>query len=58
MRASTWQTLQRWKADPDLAGIREEPALARLPADEQKACRALWSAVDALLAKARDQPSP
>ena len=38
-RPSIRQTLQHWKVDPDLAGIRDEPALARLPADEQKACR-------------------
>jgi hypothetical protein len=44
--------------DPDLAGTREEPASAKLPADEQEACRALWSEVDALLAKARGNPSP
>jgi Flp pilus assembly protein TadD len=43
------QTLQHWKADTDLAGIRDEAALAKLPADEQKACRALWSEVDAIL---------
>jgi serine/threonine-protein kinase len=50
------QTLQHWKADPDLAGIRDEPALAKLPADEPKACRALWAEVDALLKKCRDAP--
>jgi hypothetical protein len=40
-----------WKADADLGGLRDEPELAKLPADEQKACRALWAEVDALLAK-------
>ena len=45
------QTFQHWKADTDLAGLRDPDALARLPADEQKACRALWAEVDALLAK-------
>jgi tetratricopeptide (TPR) repeat protein len=58
MRPSIGQTLQHWKIDADLAGIREESALAKLPADEQKACRALWSEVDALLAKARGNRSP
>jgi serine/threonine-protein kinase len=52
-RQSIPQTLQHWKADPDLAGLRDEAALARLPADEQNALRALWAEVDALLAKAR-----
>jgi Flp pilus assembly protein TadD len=47
-------TLQHWKANPDLAGIRDHAALARLPEDEQNACRALWSDVDALLTKVRD----
>jgi hypothetical protein len=48
------QTLQHWKADPDLAGIRDHAVLAKLPAAEQNACRALWSDVDALLTKVRD----
>jgi Flp pilus assembly protein TadD len=47
--------LQHWKADPDLAGLREPEALARLPKDEQKACRALWAEVDGLLAKTRQK---
>jgi serine/threonine protein kinase len=48
------ETLQHWKSDPDLAGIRDEAALAKLPADEQRACRALWAEVDALLNKSQD----
>ena len=46
-------TLQHWKADADLAGLRDAFALAKLTADEQNACRGLWAAVDALLAKAQ-----
>ncbi len=34
-----------------LAGLRDATALAKLPEDEQKACRALWTEVDVLLAK-------
>jgi serine/threonine-protein kinase len=49
------QTLQHWKADPDLAGLREPSALAKLPADEQKACRALWAEFDAALRRARNR---
>jgi eukaryotic-like serine/threonine-protein kinase len=45
------ELLRRWKADPDLSGLRDQAALAKLPEDEQKACRALWAEVDALLAK-------
>jgi serine/threonine-protein kinase len=52
-RAEVAQKLLHWKSDPDLAGIRDATALGLLPADEQKACRALWSEVDALLASAR-----
>ncbi len=42
-RAAVAQTLQHWKADTDLAGIREGTALAKLPEDERKACRASGS---------------
>jgi hypothetical protein len=51
-------TLQHWKADPDLAGIRERLALAQLPEDERKACRTLWADVEALLQRARTEPAP
>jgi hypothetical protein len=50
-RQSVSQTLQHWKGDPDLAGIRDEAALARLPEAEQRVCRTLWAEVDALLKK-------
>jgi Flp pilus assembly protein TadD len=52
------ETLQHWTADPDLAGLRDRAALAGLSADEQKACRALWAEVDALLAKAGKKATP
>jgi tetratricopeptide (TPR) repeat protein len=52
-RRSVVETLQHWKADTDLAGIRDEAAIKALPDDEQKACQALWVEVDALLANAR-----
>jgi serine/threonine-protein kinase len=52
------ETLQRWKADSDLAGLRDPAALAKLPGDEPKACRALWTGVDALLVKARGGRTP
>jgi eukaryotic-like serine/threonine-protein kinase len=44
------QKLLQWKADSDLAGIRDASALAALPEAEQKACRALWAKVDKVLA--------
>ena len=46
------QTLQRWLADSDLAGIRDALALAKFPSDEQKAWRTLWADVDLLLKRA------
>jgi hypothetical protein len=49
------RALQHWKADADLAGLRDP---ATLPEDEQKACRALWAEVDALLAKVRGESKP
>jgi eukaryotic-like serine/threonine-protein kinase len=51
--------LNEWKADTDLGGIRDAAALAKLPEDEQKACRALWAEVDALQAKCQNSgPKP
>jgi eukaryotic-like serine/threonine-protein kinase len=47
------QTLAHWKQDTDLAGIRDEAALAKLPESEREAFRSLWAEVDRLLAKAR-----
>ncbi len=57
-RQAVTQTLQHWKADADLAGIRGPAALAKLPADEQTTCRKLWSQVEALLAKSGSKPAP
>jgi eukaryotic-like serine/threonine-protein kinase len=50
------KTLQHWKADPDLAGLRDPGSLDKLPKDEQDACRALWKEVDALLARSGESP--
>ena len=52
-RSAIAETLAHWKKDTDLAGVREPEALAKLPAEEPKAWKALWSDVDALLEKAR-----
>ena len=43
------ETLVHWKADADLAAIRDEQSLNSLPEDQQKACRSLWADVDMLL---------
>ena len=45
--------LKHWQQDPDLGGVRDQGALAKLPANERDAWKALWANVDALLAKAR-----
>jgi superkiller protein 3 len=52
-KALVSQKLQHWKADSDLAGIRDETAIKALADGEQEACRALWAEVDELLTKAR-----
>ena len=45
------KTLARWKADTDLAGVRDDSGLAKLSAEEQAAFQGLWADVDALLAR-------
>ena len=51
-RALVAQTLQHWKADADLAGIRDATSLSRLVDPERKEWQSLWSDVDALLKRA------
>ena len=46
------RTLQHWNSDPDLAGIRDPEALAKLTETERTAWRDLWADVDALLKRA------
>jgi tetratricopeptide (TPR) repeat protein len=47
-RPAIVQTLSNWRQDTDLAGIRDAAALAKLPAQERKAWRALWARVPEL----------
>ncbi len=51
--AWTRRTLAQWLVDGALAGIRDDAALARIPADEVQACRALWRDVQAVRERAR-----
>src|SRR5262249_53442977 len=44
------RSLEHWRRDSDLAGVRQKQALARLPAEEQDAWGKLWAEVDTLLA--------
>jgi hypothetical protein len=57
VRPAVVQTLSHWQQDTDLAAIRDAAALAKLPADEQKALTQLWADVAALLKKAQTPAS-
>jgi hypothetical protein len=50
-RAVVWARLWDCRTNPDLAGLREEAALAKLPEAERQRCRRLWAEVDALRAR-------
>jgi serine/threonine-protein kinase len=51
-REQVEKTLAHWKVDQDLAGLRDEAELAKLPELERRTCRSLWTGVDALLKRA------
>ena len=55
-RTAMVRILARWKEDPDLAGVRNEAALIKLPEPERREWQALWTEVDALLKRAQDKP--
>jgi tetratricopeptide (TPR) repeat protein len=50
-RAAVRRQMLQWQQDNDLAGLRDAAALARMPAEEQKAFIQLWADVAALLKK-------
>jgi tetratricopeptide (TPR) repeat protein len=50
-RPSLRQQLTHWLKDTDLAGVRDEPALAKLPEKEREPWRKLWADVVDLLRK-------
>jgi hypothetical protein len=52
-RAAVRQRLLHWRADSDLATVRDQAALDRLDADEQQQWRRLWHDVDVLLRAGR-----
>jgi serine/threonine-protein kinase len=52
-RGGIVQTLEHWQHDADLAGIRDDAELAKLPETERVAFRKLWADVDALLETSR-----
>jgi hypothetical protein len=41
--------LRSWKADPELAAVRDEPALNELPEAERRAWRDFWAEVGVLI---------
>jgi len=51
MKAKIAPTLQHWKSDADLAGVRDDKELAEPPDQERAAFEQLWTKVDALLTK-------
>jgi tetratricopeptide (TPR) repeat protein/tRNA A-37 threonylcarbamoyl transferase component Bud32 len=48
IRGVVQTALQGWQKDPNLAGLREANAQAKLPAEEWKACRMFWADVENL----------
>jgi tetratricopeptide (TPR) repeat protein len=54
-RARVQKALQHWQKDADLTGLRDREALAKLPAQEQKAFSQLWADVATLLEKAEER---
>jgi hypothetical protein len=52
IRQSLVKEFDHWNVDLDLAGIRDEAALAKLPEAEREAFRKLWADVEALRVKA------
>jgi tetratricopeptide (TPR) repeat protein/tRNA A-37 threonylcarbamoyl transferase component Bud32 len=51
-RAALGATLDHWKADGDLAGLRDSDGLAKLSEIEREAFRRLWGEVDAFRVQA------
>ena len=49
--------LGEWKTDGDMAGLREEDRLSALEEEERTRCRALWKALDDLMAVAGGAPT-
>jgi hypothetical protein len=47
--------LHDWQIDADLAGLRDQELLAKLPAEERQACLQLWADVEALLENVQEK---
>ena len=55
-RTGVARTLNHWKVDTDLAGIRDPDAMSKLPEAERKAWQTLWADVDRLIRWAGAKP--
>jgi len=53
--AEVSQMLWNWQRDRDLAGLRDSAELAKLPPEEQQACKQLWADVATLHKRAARQ---
>ena len=53
MKRAVQQRLTHWQTDPDLAGVRDQAGLAKLPDTERAAWAKLWADVEALRNRAR-----
>jgi serine/threonine-protein kinase len=51
-RSAVRRTMEHWQKDPDLAGVRDKAALAKLPEAERNEWAKFWDGVAALLVEA------
>jgi tetratricopeptide (TPR) repeat protein len=51
-RTAIAHQMRRWQSDPDLAGVRDRAALAKLPRPQREQWLNLWADVETLLARA------
>jgi tetratricopeptide (TPR) repeat protein len=56
-RSTVQQRLEHWRRDPDLAGLRDPEALAKLPVAERADWQKLWAEVEGLLSQAGEKPA-
>jgi hypothetical protein len=54
-KSSMEHALRQWRTDPDLAGLRELALLDKLHVAESRACREMWSEIDAQIERAGRQ---
>ncbi len=53
-RAAAQQQMKHWQADADSTGVRDQDALAKLPAEERGAWQQLWADVAKVLKRASE----